>query len=101
MIGSADVRPSLQPEQQEEKPKTLIQESWINHSCSVHVLCPCLRRRRSGQIRKRYPSPLVVVVIVAVAGGLEAVPPTTGRYPNPKPFIRAMVIDKGSGDLAT
>ena len=63
VIGSADVRPSLQPEQQEEKPKTLIQDSWIYHSCSVHVLCPCLRQRRGP------PGP-------------EAVPVLTGRRPH-------------------
>ena len=42
---------------------------------------------------------MVVVVIVAVAVGPEAVLATTGR-PNPKPFLRAMVIDRGLGDLA-
>ena len=53
----------------------------VGHLSYIHVLCPRRRRRPSGRVWKQYSTPLVVVVIVAVAGGLEAVPPTTGRYP--------------------
>ena len=44
------------------------------------VLGPCRRRRPSGRDWKRFPTPLVVVVILAVAAGPEAVLATTGRY---------------------
>ena len=44
-MGSADIRPSLQPEQKEKTPKTL-RDFRFEHSFTVHVTCPCRRRRR-------------------------------------------------------
>ena len=45
MMGSADIRPSLQPEQKQKTPKTL-RDFRFEHSFTVPVICPCRRRRR-------------------------------------------------------
>ena len=73
MMGSADIRPSLQPEQKEKTPKTL-RDFRFEHSFTVHVMCPCRRRRRDSSALEAVAGVTVVVVIVAVAHGPEAVP---------------------------
>ena len=72
-MGSANIRPSLHPEQKEETPKTL-RDFRFEHSFTVPVLCPCRRRRRDSSALEAVAGVTVVVVIVAVAHGPEAVP---------------------------
>ena len=65
-MGSANIRPSLHPEQKNKRHLRPSQDFRFEHSFTVHVVCPCRRRRRDSSALEAVAGVTVVVVVAVV-----------------------------------